>query len=196
MLPGVRGRFGSESLYRALVRIRPDIVIGLGDVWWLPFLSAPHIRRQMELTDTPWALYFPIDGDLDGERIPPSWIDLLREVDVPIAMSRYGQDIARRCGVDCQYIPHGVQLDLFRPPEDRELAKRRIGAAGRFVVLSDSRNQLRKMLPRLLDVFARFAARRPNVMLHLHTDPGPIRTISGPTYGTWVSNLAFSSVPE
>ena len=28
--------------------------------------AAPHVRRQMELTDTPWALYFPIDGDMEG----------------------------------------------------------------------------------------------------------------------------------
>src|SRR5205823_15044155 len=54
---------GSDALYRLLVRLRPELVMALGDVWWLPFLSAPHLRRQMEMTDTPWLLYFPIDGD-------------------------------------------------------------------------------------------------------------------------------------
>ena len=39
------------------------------------------------------------------------------------------------------------------------------------MVLSDSRNQPRKLLPRLLDVFARFAEGRPDALLHLHTDP-------------------------
>ncbi len=162
---------GSDALYGYLVRHRPDVVIALADVWWLPFFTAPHVRRQMELTDTPWLLYFPIDGDTRDERLPPSWIELLREVDVPIAMSRYGQRIANRCGVHCEYIPHGVDLDIFCPPLDREQAKARLGVQGKFLVLSDSRNQPRKMLPRLLDVFARFAAERPDVLLHLHTDP-------------------------
>jgi hypothetical protein len=35
------------------VRHRPDAVIALADVWWLPFFTAPHVRRQLELIDTP-----------------------------------------------------------------------------------------------------------------------------------------------
>ena len=35
------------------------------------------------------------------------------------------------------------------------------------------------MLPRLLDVFAEFAAIRPNALLHLHTDPDDEFTRSG-----------------
>jgi len=162
---------GSDALYAYLVRHRPDLVIALADIWWLPFFTAPHVRRQMELTDTPWILYFPVDGDTQDERLPSSWIELLREVDLPVAMSRYGRRIANRCGIQCEYIPHGVDLDVFAPPTDREDAKAKLGVQGRFVVLSDSRNQPRKLLPRLLDVFARFAVQRPDAVLHLHTDP-------------------------
>jgi glycosyltransferase involved in cell wall biosynthesis len=165
------GTLGSGSFFPFLVRHRPEIVIALGDVWWLPYFSAPHVRRQMELTDTPWALYFPIDGDTAEGCLPASWVDLLREVDIPIAMSQYGQRTVQQCGLTCHYIPHGVDLDVFCPPPDREEAKGRIGYAGKFLVLSDSRNQPRKMLPRLLDVFAKFAVNRPDALLHLHTDP-------------------------
>jgi len=122
------------------------------------------------LTDAPWLLYFPIDGDIGGDRLPPSWVDMLKQVDIPVAMSIYGQRVARTCGIQSEYIPHGVDLSVFSPPEDREAAKARLGYGGKFVILCDSRNQPRKMLPRLLDVFARFAADRPDVMLHLHTD--------------------------
>lgn len=170
---------GSDALYAFLLRHRPDLVIALGDVWWLPFFAAPHVRRQMELADIPWLLYFPIDGNTADGRLPPSWIELLRAVDVPIAMSRYGQRVVNDCGVRCDYIPHGVDLDIFCPPADREQAKERIGARGKFVVLSDSRNQPRKMLPRLLDIFAKFTARCPDALLHLHTDPEDEFTRSG-----------------
>ena len=170
---------GGDALYHFLIRRRPDAVIALGDVWWLPHFAAPHVRRQMELTNTPWLLYFPIDGDTEGEGLPPSWVKLLREVDVPVAMSRYGQRVVQRYGIPCEYIPHGVDLEVFSPPPNREEAKAKIGAQGRFVILSDSRNQPRKLLPRLLDVFALFAARRPDALLHLHTDPEDEFTRSG-----------------
>ena len=173
------GRLASDSLFPFLVRQRPEVVIALADVWWLPYFTAPHVRRQMELTDTPWALYFPIDGDMEGERLPASWVDLLSQVDIPVAMSRYGQRIAERHGVACQYIPHGVDLEVFTPPRSREEAKTKIGAAGKFLVLSDSRNQPRKMLPRLLDVIARFSVDHPECLLHLHTDPEDEFTQSG-----------------
>jgi glycosyltransferase involved in cell wall biosynthesis len=173
------GALGNMSLFPFLVRQRPEVVIALGDVWWLPYFNSPHVRRQMELSDTPWALYFPIDGDTSERRLPPSWIELLREVDLPIAMSRYGRDVVKDCGIACHYIPHGVDLDLFSPPASREDAKARVGYDGKFVVLSDSRNQPRKMLPRLLDVFARFAKARPDALLHLHTDPEDEFTRSG-----------------
>jgi glycosyltransferase involved in cell wall biosynthesis len=111
--PPVKDPMGSDALYAYLLRHRPDVVIALADVWWLPSFAAPHVRRQLELTGTPWLLYFPIDGDCDDGRLPPSWVQLLREVDVPVAMSRYGQEVAQRCGVDCAYIPHGVDVDTF-----------------------------------------------------------------------------------
>lgn len=173
------GVLGSSSLFPFLVRHRPEIVIALGDVWWMPYFSAPHIRRQMLLTDTPWALYFPIDGDMAGGALPPSWIGLLQEVDIPIAMSEFGRATARHGGVECSYIPHGVDRSVFYPPADRDQAKREVDAEGRFLVLSDSRNQPRKMLPRLLEIFARFAAGRPDALLHLHTDPEDEFTRSG-----------------
>jgi glycosyltransferase involved in cell wall biosynthesis len=173
------GALGSRSLFPFLVRYRPEIVIALGDVWWLPYFTAPHVRRQMQLTDTPWALYFPIDGDMKGGALPQSWIQMLSEVDIPIAMSEFGRDAATKCGIACRYIPHGVDRGFFYPPADRDQAKAEVNADGKFLILSDSRNQPRKMLPRLLDVFAKFAHGRPDALLHLHTDPEDEFTRSG-----------------
>lgn len=169
--PVGRDPMGGDALYGFLLRHRPDAVIALADVWWLPYFTAPHVRRQLELLRTPWLLYFPIDGNNAGGGLPASWVEMLRVADVPIAMSRYGQAVAARCGIQSEYIPHGVDLTTFAPPADRASAKAKVDADGRFLVLSDSRNQPRKMLPRLLDAFSRFAAGRPDALLHLHTDP-------------------------
>src|SRR5437667_3305918 len=45
---------GGDALFSYLIRHRPDIVIALADVWWLPYFAEPHVRRQMEMTRTPW----------------------------------------------------------------------------------------------------------------------------------------------
>jgi glycosyltransferase involved in cell wall biosynthesis len=171
VLPMGRDPLGGDALYAYLLRHQPDAVIALADVWWLSYFAAPHVRRQLELTETPWILYFPVDGDTADGLLPPSWAELLREVDVPVAMSRYGRDVAARSGIESTYIPHGVDLETFAPPAHREAVKQSLGLGGSFVVLSDSRNQPRKLLPRLLDVFARFAEGRTDAVLHLHTDP-------------------------
>jgi glycosyltransferase involved in cell wall biosynthesis len=168
--PGGAEPLGKAALYPFLLRHRPEVVVTLADIWWLSYMNDPHIRRQLDMTGTPWALYFPVDGDCGG-MLPPSWIELLRTVDIPIAMARYGQSAVQRAGLACEYIPHGVDTELFAPPPDRESAKARLGLQGKFVILSDSRNQPRKLLPRLLEIFALVAAECPRAFLHLHTDP-------------------------
>lgn len=163
--------FGSDALYSYLLERRPDAVVVLSDIWWLPSITPPWVRRHLAMTGTPLVLHFPVDGVRADGLLPPSWVELLSYPDVAVAMSRYGQEVARRCGIPAQHIPHGVDVNLFRPPADRAEAKRSAGVADRFVVLSDSRNQPRKMLPRLLDIFALFAGEHPQALLHLHTDP-------------------------
>src|SRR5206468_525850 len=135
-------------------RLRPDYLVTLADVWWLTFLTDPGIERFFGMTATRWAMYFPLDGHRPDRTLPASWVEILRRADLPIAMSLYGRDLVRAHGVDCEYIPHGVNTTTFHPPADRAEAKRRLGYDGRFVVLSDARNQPRKMLPRLLTIFA------------------------------------------
>src|SRR5437773_2192481 len=146
--------------------IRPDLLITLGDVWWLTFLTDPALQQYFQMTNTRWLFYYPIDGNRPDGSLPPSWIEVLRRVDIPIAMSRYGQSITNRCGVPCEYVPHGVATEVFRPATHRVEAKRRMGYQDRFVVLSDARNQPRKMLPRLLSSFALFAEGKSDVILH------------------------------
>ncbi|HZN18126.1 MAG TPA: glycosyltransferase [Micromonosporaceae bacterium] len=180
--PMRRFRFGSDALYSYLLERRPDAVVVLGDIWWLPSVTPPWVRRHLAMTGTPLVLHFPVDGVRADGLLPPSWVELLSHADVAVAMSRYGQAVASSCGIPTRYIPHGVDVNLFRPPPDRAETKRGTGVADRFVVLSDSRNQPRKMLPRLLDIFALFVAGHPQALLHLHTDPDDARHTNSYSY--------------
>jgi glycosyltransferase involved in cell wall biosynthesis len=165
------GHKGRDSIYSLLAQVRPDVVVALGNLWWFPYFASPRTCRYMEVRNTPWLFYFPVDGDLGDETLPRKWIEILRAVQFPVTMSRYGQRVTKKCGIVSDYIPHGVDTRVFCPPVDREVAKARFGYEGKFVILSDSRNQPRKLLPRLIEIFARFARDCPNSLLHLRTDP-------------------------
>jgi hypothetical protein len=119
----------------------------------------------------PWILYYPIDADMGENCLPSSWIPILKTIDLPIAMSRYGYDVTQANGLEPAYIPLGVDTKVFQPPADKELAKHALGYEGKFVVLSDTRNTPRKLLPRTLEIFQRFAVDKDDVILHLHSDP-------------------------
>lgn len=163
--------FGSDVLLNYLQKLRPDVLVTLADVWWLTYIANPLIANFMRTAAIPWALYYPIDGDMGDARLPPSWVRVLETVNLPIAMSRYGRDVSQANGITPAYIPHGVDTTVYCPPGDKNAAKRVMGYEGKFVILSDARNQPRKLIPRTLDIFRRFADGKNDVRLHLHCDP-------------------------
>ena len=165
--------FGADVVLAYLMRVRPDFVVSLADVWWMGFLTDPQVQAFLDTSGTRWVHYYPVDGATPEGVLPVGWAELLRVADVPLAMSEWGRDVSRASGVDAGYVPHGVDVEVFAPPPDREAAKAALGYGGRFLVLSDARNQPRKLLPRTLDVMRLLAAdsRFDDVVLHLHCDP-------------------------
>src|SRR6266849_9549493 len=161
----------ADELLNNLRRLQPDVLVIQTDVLWLAFLKYLTIANFMHTAGITWAFYYPIDGDAGEKRLPSGWIDVLKTVDLPIAMSHYTHDVTQANGLEPAYIPHGVDTKVFEPPANKRLAKQALGYEGKFVVLSDARNQLRKMLPRTLEIFRRFAADKEDVVLHLHCDP-------------------------
>jgi glycosyltransferase involved in cell wall biosynthesis len=166
-----RDSFGSDVIQGYLLRLQPQLLVTLADVWWMTFLADPVVQRYLDQSGARWVLYYPIDGATPGGRLPSGWVRVLQAADVPVAMSRFGALVSEASGVPAAYIPHGVDLEVFSPPEDKRAAKARFGYEDRFVVLSDARNQPRKLLPRTLDVAAAFAAGKRDVVVHLHCDP-------------------------
>lgn len=166
-------QFGADVLLSYLMRIRPDFVVSLADVWWMGFLADPQVQAFLDTSGARWVHYYPVDGATPDGRLPRGWAELLEVADIPVAMSQWGRDVSRASGVDAAYIPHGVDTTVFAPPPDRDLAKAQLGYDGSFVVLSDARNQPRKLLPRTLDVLRLLAADRrfDDIVFHLHCDP-------------------------
>jgi glycosyltransferase involved in cell wall biosynthesis len=163
----------ASTITRTVKALAPAFLVTLGDVPWLSYLAADDVRKVLLRSGTRWCLYYPVDGTRPDGSLPREWARVLSRVDVPVTMSRFGVAASARSGIRANWIPHGCDTDLFRPPDDRDGAKRRFGYAGRFVVLSDARNHRRKLIPRTLDVLQRLGIPRDRVVLHLHTRAHP-----------------------
>jgi hypothetical protein len=111
-----------------------------------------------------------VDGVLSDGRLPLEWVNVLSKADEAITMSKFGLIATERSGIRATVIPHGCDTELFRPPLDKEDAKRRLGYNGKFVILSDARNHRRKQIPRALDIVRNLDIPKSKLVFHLHTN--------------------------
>jgi glycosyltransferase involved in cell wall biosynthesis len=162
---------GRDVLPGLLEQVQPDILVTLGTAHQMRFLADQPFQELLERLGTRWALYYPLGATDPTGRLPEDWVRVLQTVDLPVAMSQFGARVMAAAGIEAAYVPHGCDLDVFAPPADRAVAKADLGYDGAFVVLSDARNQPRKLWPRMLDVIAAFMRDKPDVIAHLHCDP-------------------------
>ena len=133
--------FGADVLLRYLRHIQPDVLVTQADSWRLSFVANPVIPGFLTAARIPWVIYSPIDSDCGHGRLPPGLVRLLQQVDIPVTVSQYGAKVMRTNGLQPVVIPYGVDTALFRPARPKSLAKRAFGYEGRFVILTDARNQ-------------------------------------------------------
>jgi glycosyltransferase involved in cell wall biosynthesis len=160
VLPGFGGNYCTTSLHQHCQRINPDLVITLGDVW----VMDPNLLREL-----PLAHWLPSDcrpmSTADRVNVEASGAQL-------IAMSRFGYDRFKEAGFDPVYVPHGIDMNVFSPPEDRAQVRKEMGVAeDDFVIGINGANNdaIRKALPEQMLAFAKFAKDHPDALLALHT---------------------------
>lgn len=187
---------GVKLLLSYLDQLRPDVLVTAADPWRVSYLADPEITGFMRERKVVWALYYPIDSDWGRGALPSSLVQLLKAVDLPIVMSQYGQHLGQLNGVTAEYIPVGVDTKVFSRPDHKGDAKSALGYERRFVVLSDARNQRRKLWPRTLEIFRRFAADKHDVLLHVHCDPYDPAASSVDYYYDLLSDIAFLGLDQ
>lgn len=141
---------------------RADLMISLHDPDKV--IDGPALLKRFP--GLRWILWFPIDSDL----LSASLLSRLRAVPLPIAISRFGERVARDHGLPIRYVPHGVNTSVFQPME-RAAARARLGwPAGVFVAGMVAANDgTRKAFPQNIEGFASFHRKYPGSMLYLHT---------------------------
>jgi glycosyltransferase involved in cell wall biosynthesis len=89
---------------------------------------------------------------------------------IPIAMSRSGQARLEDAGYDPLYVPHGIDLSLFKPSEIRDETREILGATGKFTIGINANNKdsFRKGMWEQLAAFARLHEAHPDTLLLVH----------------------------
>jgi len=160
ILPGFGANYCSGSLSQHCKAVQPDLVITLGDVWVLDH----NLLREM-----PVAHWLPSDcrpmSSADAAVVNASGAQL-------IAMSRFGEARFTAAGFRPLYVPHGIDLEVFRPPADRGELRAQFGLGkDTFAVGINGANNdaIRKALPEQMLAFAKFHAAHPDSILSIHT---------------------------
>lgn len=163
-----RDIFGMDIIKEHVKHFKADVVITLYDLWTFP----PDFSSRIGVPFIPW---FPVDA----EPVNAETLQVVQKADYPIVYSKFGQSEMKTNGVDCRYIPHGVDGSVYKPG-DKKAARRFLNLPeDAYIVLMVAANQgNRKSYPEQIQAFARFHAKHPESILYLHSTKRP-RTKDG-----------------
>lgn len=140
-----------------------------GDGWIVALFDAYALRnpRYQRFNMAVWA-------PVDHLPAPPGVVKFFFENNaVPIAMSRFGEAQFHNAGLDCLYVPHGIDTDEFTPGDQTE-ARRMLGLpTDAFVVTMNAANKGRDDRKSFFESFAGFAALarlKADAVLYMHTE--------------------------
>ncbi len=162
--PAGQHPYGSDVVGMHARHFGADWVITLMDEWAL---------GAETLNDLNVACWMPVDCEPLGAFDSAALIakrDTARKF-MPIAMTRFGQQQLDEAGFTAEYIPHGVDSRIFRPPDDRKTLREAMGVDDKFVIFMNAANmdKQRKGFAEQFTAFSRFANKHPDALLVLHT---------------------------
>ena len=145
---------------------KPNLFISLYDVW---------VMKSKQYDDFPIAAWVP----LDHVTLPPGVENFLKKENVtPVAMSPHGVRQLTAKGIECEYVPHAIDIKTYKPTY--KIGKHDINeylglTPDNFMVGVVAANKAsgllhRKAFGELILAFSIFAKDKPDAVLYLHTD--------------------------
>lgn len=167
---GDKDPYGRKKCFNMIPQMEFDILFFLQDTFILTFMPELIKRLQSSGKDFKSICYFPIDGTPKKE-----WIETVDSADYLVAYSEFGAKASKEIYPDVKdlkIIPHGVNINDFRPLPEAQVSKFKTMYFGKhsdkFIVTNLNRNQQRKDIPRTIAAFKEFRKKVPESILYLH----------------------------
>ncbi len=162
-------QWGNKTTSTYVKHFGADLVIALCDAW---VLKPGEWNEELKM-----AVWAPIDH----KPVPPMVFATLNHERIrPISMTRFGTDEMTKLGLDPCYVPHGIDLDLFKPqPEIRESVRDELGIpqdvflVGMVAANKGNPSVPRKSFPQAFQAFSQFAKDHDDAWMYVHTDASP-----------------------
>ena len=152
-LPRMNHPYGNDVSLAYYVTQKADILLSLMDVW---VLNAEDYPVQMT-----WVPWYPVDHD----PMPNIIRNKLSKAFKRICYSKFGVEMTHNAGLDCYYIPHGIDTNIFHPG-DQQTARATLGwPKDKWVVTTVAMNKgnpSRKNFPEMARGFAAFHEKHPD----------------------------------
>lgn len=161
--PRGRAPYGQDIWSANAKHAGAEMVISLIDAWvW---------GAEQNTAGMPWCPWFPVDC----EPLPKPIINKIKQAHARIVFSKHAVKQVNNAGLDCHYVPHGIDTDLFRPYDMGESRKALGFPADAFLVGMVAANKgtpSRKAFQPQLEAFAAFKRRHTDAILYIHTVRG------------------------
>lgn len=130
-----------------------------------------QIMEPAALLGQKWVAWWPVDH----QNIPPVILNNLKQADYRIAMSKHGQAEAAKHGIESDYIPCGVDLQVFKPYDMATSRTEMSLPTDKFIVGMVAMNKgvpSRKAFKQNIAAFAALQKKHKDCVLYLHTMDG------------------------
>jgi glycosyltransferase involved in cell wall biosynthesis len=157
--PKIGSMWGEDAMIEHAKDFKADIVISLQDIWVLNPNLLQHIPR--------WIPYVPIDHD----PIPDEIAARLKQAYRIVSYSKFGEEQIAKVGLHSRYIPHMVDVNIFKPL-DKATVRKALGIPEDVflfgMVAANKDNPPRKSFQEAMDAFKLFQAKHPKSAMFFH----------------------------
>lgn len=130
-----------------------------------------QVFEPENLMGTKWIPWFPVDHIA----IPAVIVQQLRYAFATIAMSKHAQEEAQAAGIDAEYIPCGVDANIFKPLDMMECREKMGFPKDKFIVgmvAANKGNPSRKAFQQNIAAFAAIKKKHNDCMMYIHSYDG------------------------
>lgn len=183
--PGAHHLYGMDVASANASHFGARLLITLMDSW----VCEPSALQTPTLN---WVPYFPVDSF----PLPKCIKDKVGKAYKRIVMSKFGEQMVHDADMDCYYIPHCVDTDVFQKIGKKE-ARGHLGIKhDKFIVGIVAANKgtpSRKAFTQQIEAFANFAQNKDDVLLYLHTSKAEHDENQGVNLVELISHLGITS---